>query len=128
MDDINSRQPNLGKSPASHQNPELITMDPIARQSLVTWFVVSYVLIIFFPIGSLIMAYVKKDECVGDPVLYSHAKNQIKICWPLLIGYLISMLLTLVFIGFITYFICFLWGTYRAVKGFSDLQKNIVVG
>ena len=127
MDEISGKKPNMGKAPVNPQNPELITMAPVARQSLVTWFAVSYVLIVFFPIASIIMAYIKRPECAGDSVLYSHAQNQIKICWILFIGYLISLILSFVVIGIFTMLALGIWIIYRVIKGFSELQKNMIV-
>lgn len=99
-------------------------MDDYSRRNLVTWLLISYILLIFFPLASIIMAYVKQGEASGDMVLASHIRGQIKIFWILFFGSILCYVLTLIVIGMFMLLILYIWLIYRVIKGISWLQSN----
>lgn len=127
MSESSGNQPNFDKNQPNPSHSNVTITIPVIRNTLTTWLLVNYVLIIFFPIVAIIIAYVKRGECQSDSVLYSHVQNQIKICWIAFIGYLISILLSFIIIGVFTMLALAIWIIYKVIKGFSDLQKNNII-
>jgi uncharacterized membrane protein len=64
----------------------------------------------------VIVAYVKRGELAGTP-FESHMTSAIRTFWISLIGYLISAVLMLVLIGFVTMTLVGIWHLFRVIRG-----------
>lgn len=99
------------------------------RKKTVLFTQISYVLLFFFPLISIIYAYIKRPDCKGDPVLLAHINYQINTFWIFVISTLIILLVTFVLafiyigliLGPILGFLLSGWLIYRIVKGFIRL-------
>lgn len=76
----------------------------------------------FLGIVGVIMAYSGRNDAAPD--LRSHYDNQIRIFWVTVIGYIISVVLMLVFIGFLLAIAVFIWKIVRVATGMSLLSRG----
>ena len=65
---------------------------------------------------AVIIAYVKRGELAGTPY-ESHMTSAIRTFWISLIGYLISFVLMLVLVGFLTMTLVGIWHLFRVIRG-----------
>lgn len=70
----------------------------------------------------VVMAYVNKDD--AEPWLQSHYQFLIHTFWKALVMSVISFVLMLVFIGFITLILVVLWIIIRCVKGLKYVDER----
>lgn len=70
----------------------------------------------------VIMAYIAKSK--GTVLEKNHFQYQIRTFWIGLLYGLISLILMVVLIGFITAFLTFVWFVVRCLKGFIYYSKN----
>ena len=73
----------------------------------------------FCGIVGLIMAYNAMPNATPD--VQTHLRNQIRLFWTSVIGYLISFVLLFILIGFLTFMLVWVWRLVRTVTGFSLL-------
>ena len=71
----------------------------------------------------VIIAYVKRGELAGTPY-ESHMTSAIRTFWISLIGYIISAVLMLVLIGFVTMTIVGIWHLFRVIRGVVKALDN----
>jgi uncharacterized membrane protein len=71
----------------------------------------------------VIIAYVKRGELAGTPY-ESHMTSAIRTFWISLIGYIISAVLMLVLIGFLTMTIVGIWHLFRVIRGMIKALDN----
>ncbi|QEY26303.1 DUF4870 family protein [Neisseria zalophi] len=74
-------------------------------------------------IAGVIMAYIKRDEMQGT-LYYDHMQYLIKTFWWSLIGFIISYITFIIFIGILIFFMVGIWFIYRVVAGFIKLYDN----
>ncbi|GLQ21005.1 DUF4870 family protein [Algimonas porphyrae] len=79
----------------------------------------------FLGIVGVIMAYSARDH--AEPDLQSHYDNQIRIFWITVIGYIISVVLMLVFIGVLLALLVFIWKIVRVATAMSLLSRGLPV-
>ena len=72
---------------------------------------------------ALIMAYLYESE--DDLVAKSHCRFQIRTFWIGLLGLFISILASLVVIGYLLLELWFLWVIIRVVRGLKYIQKDL---
>lgn len=70
----------------------------------------------FLPIAAIVLAYIKKGEAAGT-LWATHFENLIFTFWVSLGVVLVSIVLMIVGIGFLTMLLGAAWGIYRAVLG-----------
>lgn len=68
-------------------------------------------------IAGVIISHIKVGE-VTDPMLQSHYRWLIRTFWWGLVGGIVGMVLTWIFIGFLILVAVFIWYVFRLVKGF----------
>ena len=73
----------------------------------------------FLGIAGVIVAYSNREA--AGPGLRTHYDNQIRIFWTSFVGYLISAVLMLILIGFVTGMLVFVWRLVRVITGMSLL-------
>ena len=87
-----------------------------------TWVLVAYglmlggVLIPFAPLAGIILAYIKRGEVAGA-VWASHYANLITAFWIALLGVLLGVALTFIFIGLLILGAAVVWFLYRCIRG-----------
>jgi uncharacterized membrane protein len=64
----------------------------------------------------VIIAYVKRSELAGTP-FESHMTSAIRTFWISLIGYIISIVLMVVLIGFVMATLVGIWHLFRVIRG-----------
>ena len=74
-------------------------------------------------IVGVIMAYVKRADFAGTEY-EDHITYLIRTFWISLIGYVIGVVLSVVFIGFLIMFAVLIWFIYRSVVGFIKFNDN----
>ena len=79
----------------------------------------------FLGIVGVIMAYSARDR--AGPELRSHYDNQIRIFWTTVIGYIVSAILFVVFIGIIMMLAVFVWKIVRVATAMSLLSRGAPV-
>lgn len=79
-------------------------------------------LIPFIGIIALIVAYVNKGD--GPEWLDQNYRYQIRTFWIGSLYFVLSYLLTFIFIGFITFAITFVWYVIRCAKGLKALSRE----
>lgn len=73
----------------------------------------------------VIMAYVQKGN--SSAFIESHYQFQIRTFWMSLVGWIVGILLTFVFIGIIVLILVAIWYIIRCVKGIMWLQNGEAV-
>jgi len=74
-------------------------------------------------VASLVVAYLKRGDAAGT-VYAAHFDWVIKTFWWGLLWILISLILTLIFIGWITGLVALVWIIYRLAKGWLALLSG----
>jgi uncharacterized membrane protein len=78
-------------------------------------------------IVGVVINYVKKDDVVGT-VFESHFNWQIRTFWWGLLWSVLGFILLIAFgLGFIVWFVAWVWAVYRVVKGWLKLNDNLPV-
>ncbi len=104
-------------------------MDEAQRKKELIILQISYACMIFFPLISLIIALIKKNDYSDDEVLNSHVKWQLGTMIKAIIGciviFVLSMILAIIpVIGWLLimliYIIFVCWYLYRTIKGFLN--------
>ncbi|MDR1857552.1 MAG: hypothetical protein LBR22_10435 [Desulfovibrio sp.] len=112
-------------------------MTPGLRAKYITYMKIFYLLLVLFPIATIICDYMLRKEFNEDSVLKSHCAYQINTCWAIfavwiifmfcggilafMLGALGSGLLSLLYLAMGA------WVIYRAVKGYLALDKNLTI-
>ena len=93
--------------------------------AMIVWglYIASYFTAFITMIVGLIIAYVKRSELAGTP-FESHMTSAIRTFWISLIGYIISAVLMLVLIGFVTMTIVGIWHLFRVIRGVVKALDN----
>ena len=106
-------------------------MDAEARKKNMLILKISYFLLVFFPIASVIICYIMRSDMQDDLVMPSHCHWQIKTFWVSLglaiVGYLLTITMIGALVGLPLIFGVWVWCLYRAIKGFLTLEKDAAV-
>lgn len=100
-----------------------------AQQQAKTHALVAYVLMVLglitgiFWLAGAIWAMVKKGDARGT-LFEDHYANIIKTFWVGLAVTILSLILSVVLIGYITLFAVWIWSIYRIIKGLARLTSN----
>ena len=119
--------------PATDNNKRCImndvTVDTAKLQSaksLTTVVYALYALAILIGLSSIvaiIINYVKKGDMAGT-WLDSHFRWQIRTFWFSVLWAIVGALTVWAFIGWVVWFVAFIWYIYRIVKGWLNLNDN----
>lgn len=77
-------------------------------------------------IAGVIVAYLKRDELVST-YYYDHIQFLIRTFWGCVIGMLIGIVLTFVFVGVLVAWLVGIWYMFRVIYGFIKLMDNKTV-
>src|SRR3546814_456906 len=108
-------------SPEEPKGLSLLTLTHIIY-GLFALGVVSLVFLGVGAVASLVVAYLKRGDAVGT-VYAAHFDWVIKTFWWGLLWMALSLLLTLIFIGWITGAVALIWIIYRLAKGWLEIGR-----
>ncbi len=111
----------MSENPNS-ENPISINPDNSGNANLI--YILYLVNIIGIPTAlvGVIMAYISKDK--APEWLISHYNNQINIFWKAVLYAIISSVLVVVVIGFLTMLLTLVWYIVRCIKGMQAISRG----
>lgn len=99
------------------------------RKKQIQYLKISYVLLVLFPIASIVYCLICKNDLKNDAVLSSHCAWQIRtFCWCILGGGIVVFALIATLVGIVVApFVGIgvgIWLLVRVIKGFTRLDRN----
>ncbi|MDP5136597.1 DUF4870 family protein [Rheinheimera baltica] len=105
-----------------------INAQPAVNSSTAKLVYILYLVGIIFGVTGIVgvvMAYINKSD--APEWLQSHYRFQIRTFWIGLVYILVSVVLMMVVIGWLTYLLWIVWLIIRSVKGMKQLEKQEAV-
>jgi len=78
-------------------------------------------------IAAIVVAYLKRADAVGT-IYASHFDWILRTFWWSLLWIVVSLIFTLLLIGWVGLFVTLVWVLYRIVKGWLALAENRTIG
>jgi uncharacterized membrane protein len=112
---------------ATMSQPAIVTTNNPAEidtaKIIYVLYLVGWVIPVIPPIIGLIMAYINRDDA---PVwVQSHYQLQIRTFWIGVVYFIISLLTTMILIGWFVLFLMVIWWIIRCVKGLKALFDGV---
>ncbi len=74
-------------------------------------------------IGGVIWAYINRSDAKGTR-FYDHYDNIIRVFWISLLGVIVSVILMVILIGYLTIIAVTIWSAIKLIKGLIRLSEN----
>lgn len=136
-----SHDPNIGNGEPSghwqdvpprggpyHDDPRRRDLTPQRGQENANLIYILYLVnfaVPFLGIVGVIMAY--SGRATAAPDLRSHYDNQIRIFWTTVIGFIVSVVLAVILVGFVLMLVVAIWKIVRVATGMSLLSRGAEV-